>query len=101
MKEEIDQRYGVSQLCLGLPCQSCRIWSFEFCCLPLVLQGAFTLQLCDTEFVMANGVLVCYHTFGNLPPPCILFCAGGAPINSFLKFGYDSSSLAHRLAIFA
>ena len=84
MKEEVDQRYGASQLCPGLPCQYCPLWSFEFCCLLLVLQGAFTLQLCDTEFVVANGVLVGGYTIRNLPRPCILFCSGGAPINSFL-----------------
>ena len=59
-------------------------WSFEFCYLLLVLQRPITLQLCDTEFFMANGVLVCCHTFGNLPPPYILFCSGGASINTFL-----------------
>ena len=53
-------------------------------CWYYILQGAFAVQLCDTEFVMANGVLVCCRSIGNLPPPCILFCSGGVPINSFL-----------------
>ena len=49
-----------------------------------LVQGAFTVQLCNPEFIMAHGILVYYYTIGIMCSPCILFCSGGASTNPAL-----------------